>query len=93
MLNFYLGESRELDQTVFLFSCNKSTGRIRRSNEGELKWFTIELIPYDEMWDDDRIWLPQLLNGDGLVGDFYFSENCEKVESHEIHPATRINPR
>jgi 8-oxo-dGTP diphosphatase len=91
ILNFYLGESRELDQIVFLFSCNKSTGRIRRSNEGKLKWFTIESIPYDEMWDDDRIWLPQLLDGNSFAGDFYFSENYEKLESHELHQATRAS--
>jgi 8-oxo-dGTP diphosphatase len=91
VLNFYLGESRKLDQIVFLFSCKKSTGRMRRSNEGELKWFTIESIPYNEMWDDDRIWLPQLLNGNSFVGDFYFSENYKKLERHKIHEATRTS--
>jgi 8-oxo-dGTP diphosphatase len=91
ILNFYLGESRELDQIVFLFSCKKSTGRIRTSNEGELKWFSIKSIPYREMWDDDRIWLPRLLRGESFVGDFYFSESYEKLESHEIRPATRIS--
>jgi 8-oxo-dGTP diphosphatase len=89
VLNFYLGESRKLDQVVFLFSCKKSTGRMRRSNEGELKWFTIKSIPYNDMWEDDRIWLPQLLIGNSYVGDFYFSENYKKLESHKIHEATR----
>lgn len=28
------------------------------------KWFDIEAIPFSEMWEDDPIWLPRLLNGE-----------------------------
>jgi 8-oxo-dGTP diphosphatase len=91
LLNFYLGESRKLDQVVFLFSCKKSRGRMRRSSEGDLKWFATGAIPYDKMWEDDRIWLPHLLNGNSFVGDFYFSENYKKLESHKLLQATRTS--
>ena len=37
-------------------------------------WFTPERleIPYDEMWDDDRYWLPLLLAGQRFRGYFIF---------------------
>jgi 8-oxo-dGTP diphosphatase len=27
-------------------------------------WMPIDAIPYDEMWADDRIWLPRVLAGE-----------------------------
>jgi 8-oxo-dGTP pyrophosphatase MutT (NUDIX family) len=88
ILNFYLGESKQLDQTVFLFVCSKSTGRMRRSSEGELRWFSVDAIPYRDMWEDDRVWLPLLLDGKGFEGNFYFSENYLEFLGHEIYEMT-----
>jgi len=85
ILNFYLGDSKELDQTVFIFSCKKFTGKMRGSSEGELRWFSVDVIPYREMWQDDRVWLPLLLDDKSLVGDFYFTEDYKEFISHEIH--------
>jgi len=88
ILNFYLGESKELDQAVFLFVCRNFTGKMRQSIEGELRWFSIDAIPYQEMWEDDQVWLPLLLDGKSLVGNFYFSKNYKKFLSHEIYETT-----
>jgi 8-oxo-dGTP diphosphatase len=89
ILNFYLGESKVLDQTVFLFMCKKFKGRLRRSAEGELRWFPIGALPYDEMWQDDRIWLPLFLKGKNFLGDFYFTENYVSFVNHEIHEVSQ----
>ncbi len=85
ILNFYLGDSKELDQTVFLFSSKTSTGEMRSSSEGELRWFPVDLVPYSEMWQDDRVWLPLLLDGKSIVGDFYFTEDYKEFSSHKIY--------
>jgi len=84
ILNFYLGESKELDQTVFLFSCKRSAGKMRGSSEGELRWFAVDAIPYHEMWQDDQVWVPLVLDGKSLVGDFCFTEGYMEFVSHEI---------
>ena len=85
ILNFFLGNSKKLDQTVFVFSCKKSSGKIRGSSEGELMWFSVDAIPYREMWQDDRLWLPLLLDGKSFVGDFYFTKGYTEFLSHKIH--------
>ena len=85
MLNFYLGRLRKLDQVVFVFSCERHTGHMRRSREGKLKWFLINQIPYSEMWEDDHEWLPLLLEGRNFVGDFYFSDNYGLLIGHKLH--------
>ena len=86
ILNFYLGESKELHQTVFVFSCRKFAGKKRRGREGGLKWFPIREIPYDSMWDDDRMWLPLLLQGESFIGDFYFTDSYREFLGHKIQP-------
>jgi 8-oxo-dGTP diphosphatase len=91
ILNFYLGDSKVLDQTVFVFSCKKSSGKMRGSSEGELRWFSVDAVPYREMWQDDRVWLPLLLDGWSLVGDFYFTEDYKQFISHKIHRTSFAN--
>jgi len=84
ILNFYLGESKELDQTVFVFTSRRFSGKIRRGREGKLKWFAIDRISYDEMWADDRLWLPLLLEGKSIIRDFYFTGSYQKLVGHAI---------
>jgi 8-oxo-dGTP pyrophosphatase MutT (NUDIX family) len=85
ILNFYLGGSRRLDQVVFVFSCERHTGEMRRSKEGILRWFLIHQIPYSRMWEDDHEWLPLLLEGRNFVGDFYFTDNYGMLTDYKLH--------
>lgn len=84
LLNFYIGRKRELDQTVFIFSSKKASGRMRNGREGELRWFADDKIPYDEMWVDDRVWVPLLVAGKRFVGNFEFTEGYKKLLHHRI---------
>ena len=39
-------------------------------------------IPYDKMWEDDALWLPLVLAGECILGDFVF-EN-DRLRCHEV---------
>lgn len=84
ILNFYLGESKRLDQIVFVFSSRSAKGKLRQSPEGRLAWFARDQIPYERMWQDDRVWLPLLFEGRTFVGGFYFSDGYERLESYTL---------
>jgi len=84
ILNFYLGGSKRLDQTVFVFSSRSAKGRLKQSVEGRLSWFSRDQVPYDQMWDDDRVWLPLVFQGKSFVGNFYFSDGYQKLESYDL---------
>ena len=35
-------------------------------------WCPRDQIPYEKMWEDDRYWLPHVLEGSSVVADFIF---------------------
>jgi len=47
------------------------------------QWFERGIIPFDEMWGDDKHWLPHILEGKRLKAKFFFDEN-DKVVNQEI---------
>jgi 8-oxo-dGTP diphosphatase len=57
---------------------------MRGSREGELQWFSLRKIPYREMWEDDNLWLPLLFAGERFIGDFFFTEEYNKLIEHKI---------
>jgi len=63
-------DDRELDVHVFLVS--EFSGEPVETDEMSPKWFAVEEIPYDAMWQDDRHWLPRFLAGEALMGKFHF---------------------
>lgn len=38
--------------------------------EAQPLWAAVDQLPLERMWPDDRIWLPKVLQGDQLEGDF-----------------------
>lgn len=58
-------------------------GEPLESEEMRPEWFTFSNIPYADMWDDDQHWLPKVLQGISVQGNFVFDED-DKLVSHEI---------
>jgi len=90
ILNFYLGKTKKLDQSVFLFSSKKSTGKMQANSEGELRWFSVHNMPYDEMWQDDHMWISLMLEGKSFVGDFYFTDNYMEFLGYQIYETSFV---
>ncbi len=46
------------------------------------QWFSVHDIPYDNMWQDDIVWLPQVLQGKKLTCNFAFdaADNMQAAE-------------
>lgn len=49
------------------------------------QWYKLSDIPYDKMWDDDMYWLPAVLHGQKLRGEF-------DTSSKNVMLAARITP-
>lgn len=59
-------------------------GTPRVSDEMEPRWFTLAELPYEEMWEADKIWLPMVLAGKKLRGTVYFAEDGDHVTATEF---------
>ena len=70
--------------SVQIFSSNDLTGDLKESREGVLRWFPINDIPYNDMWEDDRYWLPLLLKGKRFNGKFIYDENGAQIVDASI---------
>jgi hypothetical protein len=42
--------------------------------------FKINKLPYKNMWDDDKYWLPLVLKGKSVEADFLFNENQKMID-------------
>jgi 8-oxo-dGTP pyrophosphatase MutT (NUDIX family) len=68
---------------VYAYLCDEWEGDPSESEEMMPKWFHIEDIPYRDMWDDDEFWLPYVLDGKKVVGEFTFDIN-DRLLTHDV---------
>lgn len=59
-------------------------GQPEETPEARPEWFPLEDIPYDQMWPDDRHWLPHLLEGRTFEGWFRFGESEEDLQEWDL---------
>lgn len=65
-------ESDEPDHDVHLFRVLDYEGEPAETEEMAPAWFDEDKIPFDEMWPDDKFWMPLFLAGKKFVGEFHF---------------------
>ncbi|QLH79615.1 hypothetical protein HZS55_20980 [Halosimplex rubrum] len=54
------------------------------TEEAVPEWYPTEAVPYDEMWIDDRVWLPHLVAGETFRGTFVLSDDGESLVRYEM---------
>lgn len=57
---------------VHVLSAEDCVGEARETDEAVPLWTALDALPYDEMWSDDRLWVPLLLAGRSFRGRFVF---------------------
>ena len=85
LLSFYFPyvPDKEWDQDVHVFLVKEWEGEPAETEEMAPEWFKEEDIPFDNMWSDDKLWLPQVLNGKKLKAEFFFKEG-EIIDTHRM---------
>ena len=68
---------------VHVFVAHNYSGLPQETEEAVPLWFPVDEIPYDEMWEDDRMWLPQVLNRQTVDGRFIFED--DRILEHEVN--------
>jgi len=60
------------DWLGYVFVAHDHAGAPRSTPEAIPEWFAVDALPLARMWPDDRLWLPRVLAGERLHGDFLF---------------------
>ncbi len=77
---FYKGEFTLEKMIVFI--ANDYQGTLSQSDEMRPVWFDIDKIPYEQMFADDILWLPQILNNKTASGFVKMDEKFDIIEHH-----------
>ena len=86
---FRFVDSAEADWHGYIFVASAFDGSPHATPEAFPVWYPVNELPFDQMWDDDRYWLPRVLAGERLRGDFLFESGTlaafrlEKLEAGE----------
>ena len=65
-----------------VFMATKFEGVPTATDEANPLWTDIKNIPYDQMWEDDQHWMPQMLAGQKFLGKFVFEG--ERIQWREM---------
>jgi len=81
----FVGEEELLD--VHVFRADSYNGEPVESDEMKPQWFECDKIPFNQMWVDDKLWFPFMLEKKKFSGYFKFqghdlmlSHTLEEVE-------------
>lgn len=67
---------------VYAYLCDEWSGEPAESEEMAPQWFDINDIPYENMWGDDKFWMPLVLEGKLVKGRYTFDHNDVMTDHH-----------
>jgi 8-oxo-dGTP diphosphatase len=79
-LHFQFVDGHSLHCSVFVAA--DLVGEPIETSEAVPLWTPLSAIPYEEMWADDTLWLPEVLAGGKVQGFFHFEDDT--LLSHRV---------
>lgn len=81
-LEFMFGEKPFM--FVHVFKAESFSGEPGETEEARPKWFSIDDLPLEEMWPDDKYWVPKMLEGEKFLARFFFDEGGDEILEHDF---------
>ena len=79
----------EPEMFVHVYRAEAFAGEPEESPEADPEWFDFDAVPYDEMWEDDRYWMPHLFAGETFAGEFVFDSEGEELREWSVETGVR----
>lgn len=69
---------------VYVYRTREFEGEPTESREARPLWVKLNEIPYEQMWEDDRIWLPMMIRGERFQSRWIF--DGDRMLDYDIQP-------
>jgi len=69
---------------VWVYRTADFEGVPTETREAKPLWVALDEIPYDQMWEDDRIWIPMMLRGERFQSRWIF--DGDRMLDYELLP-------
>ena len=83
-IKFYFENNSDWNQEVHIFITEKWEGEPAESEEMKPQWYLHSDLPFSEMWLDDPYWLPKVLAGKKVEGEFFFNNNGSEILKFDV---------
>jgi 8-oxo-dGTP diphosphatase len=85
VIEFIFEGKPDWDNVCHVFVARTEFVQAIESEEMCPQWFAFSDVPYAEMWDDDRIWLPGVLSGGCVYLRCFFDGEGKMTGFEEMH--------
>lgn len=69
---------------VHVFTADGVDGTPSETEEAVPVWYPADDIPYEEMWVDDRVWMPHMFAGETFTGTFVLTDEGDAMHRYEV---------
>lgn len=84
ILSFYFENNLDWDNRTHIFIIHRWEGEPVESDEMRPEWYAHNALPFSEMWADDPNWLPKILAGKKIEGEFFFDNVGREIQKFEV---------
>lgn len=83
-IKFRFLDKPEWNQNMTVYTVYSWRGEPEETKEMKPKWFALKEIPYSETWPDDKFWLPKILSGQKIDGEFHFLSDGKTIKYKKV---------
>lgn len=84
LIDFYA--AGEIDFQVYVYRASVLSGEIRETVDMIPKWYPLDDLPYDQMFDGDRHWFQKAVRGEKFCARVYYRNRARDFERIEFFP-------
>ena len=84
IVEFVFEGKPEWDNECHIFVATQVSGEAQESEEMRPQWFAFAEVPFDDTWEDDKVWLPGVLAGGTVTKRFFFDAAGKMLRYEEL---------
>lgn len=89
-LAFSFPDNTEWNQQVSVFLIRQWAGEVQETEEMRPFWYRHHALPFEHMWVDDPHWVPLVLEGKKIKGEFVFSGSGEILAGVKVWEVSQL---